>query len=447
MAELADLVARLVSWARPGEEVEAYAGWDRELSVRVFEGGIEHLVSAESSGIGVRVIAGGKQGFAYAGSLDEKILGEVLDEARDNASFATFDQHLGLASPDGVEPVRMELWRSAVELTATDAKVDLALSLDKAVRSGDPRIRQVESSNYADSAWESAVASTAGVAVSQRGTGAYLFAYAIAEDGGDTRTGGGFSVGREPSELDVEEAATDAVIRSTRLLGAVKPRSTRLTAILDPRVAASFLSILGGTLSGEAVEKGRSLFAGRLGETVADSRLTLVEDPTDPRAYLASPYDAEGLATRRTVLIEDGVCTRFLYDTYSARRAGTASTASAARAGYASTPGVGFRAVSARPGTTSQDDIVSSVGEGILVTSITGVHSGVNPVSGDFSVGAEGLMIRGGTISQPVKEATIASTIQRMLLSLTAVGSEPEWLPGPAAGVTLAIEDIHLSGA
>ncbi len=438
----------VASWARDGEEVEAFASWGRELEVRVFQGEVEHLVSAESAGIGVRVVKGGRQGFAYCGNLEggEAELVALLEEARDNARFATFDEYAGIASPDGVMPADLDLYRDGVSETPTAQKVELALSLDRALRSADPRIRQVESSNYADSQWVSTIASSTGIMASSRGTGAYLFAYAIAEENGDTRTGGGYSVGREPGELDVDEAAADAAFRSTRLLGAVKPSSATVTVVLDSRVAASFLSVIAGTLSGEAVEKGRSLFKGRLGEQVADPALSLVEDPTDPDAYLASRFDAEGLATRRTVLIDGGVLRAFLYDSYSARRAGTSSTGSAVRAGFASTPGVGFRAVSVVPGASSAEEIISSVDRGLLVTSVTGLHSGVNPVSGDFSVGAEGLLIEGGALASPVKEATVASTIQRMLLSIRAVGSELERLPGPAAGVTLAIDDLSLSG-
>ncbi len=447
MAELVDLVNRVISWARPGEQLEAFASWDRELDARVYDGAIEYLTQAESSGLGVRVVQGGRQGFAYAGTLEESVLREVLQEARDNLSFATPDEFVGLCKPDGVLPVPLELWSDEVTSMATQEKVDLALGLEKAIKSGDPRISKVESSNYADVAWEAALSSTAGITVTSRGTGAYLSAYAIAEDGQDLRTGGGYSVGRSPGVLSVDEAARDTVVRATQLLGAQKPPSGKVVAVLDPRVSASVLSIIAGTLSGDAVEKGRSLFVGRLGEVVADTRVNLIEDPTNPLAYLASSFDGEGLACRKVNLIENGVLMGYLYDSYSARRAGKDSTASASRAGFASTPGVGFRAISLTPGNKSQDEIVSSIDRGLLVTSISGVHSGVNPISGDFSVGAEGIMIENGQLTRAVKEATIASSIQKMLLSIVDLGRDVEWLPGPSAGVAMAISDMSMSGA
>jgi PmbA protein len=447
VGDLSDVASRVIGWAGENEDVEAYVARASDTSVRVFGGDVESLSSAESAGVGVRVVLGDRQGFAYTGSLDEPDLREVLNEARDNAAFATPDEHVGLATPDGVEAVSLDLWRPALADLPAERKVAMALELEKKVRAGDPRIRQVESANYGDASVEAAIASTQGIAAAARRTACQLSVYAIAGEGSDTQTGGGYSVGREPEELDMEKAANDAVDRATRLLGATKARSTTLTAVLDPRVTTVVLGVLSSALSGEAVLKGRSLFAQRLGEQVGAPALTLVDDPTDALAYGAATHDAEGLACRRNELVRDGVLTRFVYDSYAGRRAGTASTGSAVRGGFKTAPGVGCRALSLVPGTASQEEIVASVGEGMLVQWVTGIHSGVNPISGDFSVGAEGMMIREGALAEPVREVTIASTLQRMLSHVVAVGADLEWLPGVAAGLTLAIGEVSLSGA
>jgi PmbA protein len=196
-----------------------------------------------------------------------------------------------------------------------------------------------------------------------------------------------------------------------------------------------------------AVLKGRSFLAGRLGESVAVPFLTLLDDPTNPDAYGASPFDAEGLASRRNVLVDAGVLNQFLQNSYTARRSGVASTANAVRGGFKGTPGVGARALSLAPGDRDQAALLREVGDGLLVQSVTGLHSGVNPTTGDFSVGIQGLMVRDGEIAEPVREATIASTLQRMLVDVVAVGGDREWLPGGAAGMTLAIDGVTLSGS
>lgn len=444
---LRDVAARVAGWARDGEQVEAFVARGRETEIRVFGGEVESLSSATSAGIGVRVVSGDRQGFAYAGSLDRDVIEETVAEARDNSGFASPDEFVGLAVPDGVAAADLDLWRDDLDGYPTTDKVARALDLEKAVRAGDPRIRQVESAEWGDAAIESAVATSTGIVSSSRRTACYLSAYAIAGEGAETQTGGGFTVGRSPGDLDADKAVGDAVERATRLLGATQPASAHLTVVFEPRITASFLGILAGTLDGEAVSKGRSLFADRVGSEVSVPQLSLVDDPTDPDAYGATPYDAEGLATRRNRLIDGGVLQGFLYNTYAGRRAGTVSTASAVRAGFKSVPGTGARALTLVPGELDVEGVLAAVGDGLLVQSVSGLHSGVNPVSGDFSVGAEGVLIRNGQLAGPVREITIASTIQRMLSGIVAIGNDLERLPSSAAGVTLAVADVAMSGS
>jgi PmbA protein len=229
------------------------------------------------------------------------------------------------------------------------------------------------------------------------------------------------------------------------MLGATKPKTDRLTVVLDPWVSAQLLGIIGATLTGDAVIKGRSLFANRVGDEVAAPLITLVDDPTDPAAFGATDFDGEGFAARRTPLITAGVLQGFLHNTYTARRMGVPATASAVR-GPKSTPSVGVHAAVLTPGTQTRDQLVASVDRGVLIQEVSGLHSGVNPVSGDFSTGAEGMLISGGTLGAPVREFTIASTIQRLLHDVVAVGNDTEWFPMSAAGVTLVIRDVTMSG-
>src|SRR5690606_29904620 len=155
--------------------------------------------------------------------------------------------------------------------------------------------------------------------------------------------------------------------------------------------------------------------------------VTLTDDPTDPESLGAAPHDAEGVPTRRVPLIGEGVLRSFLHNVYTGRRAGTGTTGSAVRGGYASTPATGARALSLTPGTMSPDELLRAAGTAVYVQSVSGLHSGTNPVSGDFSVGAEGLMVRDGELAEPVRELTIASTLPRMLRDVVAVGSDRVW--------------------
>jgi PmbA protein len=444
--DLQALADKVVAQAAAGEQIEAYVSRSGETEVRVYEGEVEHFVSAQSEGIGVRVIRDGRTGFAYAGTLDPGAVDEVLAEARDNVAFGTVDEWAGLAEPDGVDRTPQTLWNDNLADFPTDRKIELAKELERLTLATDSRVR-VDDANYADAWGEAAVATTTGIRESRRQNGCYVTVSSLADDGDETQTGFGFSVGREPDEFDLDRAAQDAADRATRLLGATKPPSRRLTIVLDPFVTAQFLGVISSTVDGESVVKGRSLFRDRIGEQVAADLVTLVDDPTNPQAYTATELDGEGLAARRNVLIDGGTLRQFVHSSYSARRAGTASTGNAIRGGYAGTPGVGCLALHLQPGTRSQAELIADIDDGLLVQSVVGLHSGVNPVSGDFSTGASGMLITNGTVDAPVRELTIASTLQRMLLDVAEVGGDVDWLPMRAAGVSLVIRDVTMSGA
>lgn len=444
--ELLELGDRIVARANPGEQLEAIVANEHETEVRVYDRDIESFTSATSQGIGIRIIKDQRQGFAWAGSLDADVIDSTLAEARDNATFGSVDPDLALAEPDGVPLPELDLYDENVATFATDDKIEMALKLEKMAQAGDPRVVLVESVDFADAISEAAVVSTQGIRVGGRDSGSYVSATVIAGGDDETQIGFGYSVERDPRQLDLEKASTMAIERSTRLLGAVKPPTERLTVVLDPMVTAQFIGIIGSTLSGESVLKGRSLFAERLGDSVAAASLTLVDDPTNPLAFTAGEADGEGLATRRNVLIDQGQLAKFVQNSYTGRRLDTPSTGNAVR-GFTSTPGVGTIALSLVPGERAQEALIADIDNGVLIQGVSGLHSGVNTVSGDFSTGADGLRIRNGELAEPLREFTIGSTLQRMLLDVIEVGGDLEWLPSSAAGLSLVVGDVTLSGS
>jgi PmbA protein len=447
--DLLELARSVAGSARDGEQIEAYAVRSRDVDVNAFEGEVESLATAEIEGVGVRVIVDHRQGYAWAGSLDPEVVADTVADARDNAGFGARDEFYGLASPEefaGIEATELDLWREELLTVPTAEKVALAIELEAATKAIDPRIRGLRSASYGDTAAESAIVTSLGMEVVTRRTVCSCSAFAMASDGNETQTGGGFSMGRAFTDLDLDKAAHDAAERSVRLLGATQPHSRHLPVVLDPQVTRSLLSLIGSALSAEAMQRGRSMFVGHEGEDVAAPGVTLVDDPTLVEAFGAASHDAEGVPTRRLQLIGHGQLDAFLHNVYTARRGGTTSTGAAVRGGFKSTPGVGARALHLVPGQLSAEEILASVPEALFVQSVSGLHSGTNTVSGDFSVGAEGLMVRGGELAEPVREITIASTLQRMLHDIVHIGADLEWLPGGAAGMTLLLGEMSVAG-
>ena len=443
--ELLAIAEKVIGWANDGEQVEAYVSRGNSTTVRVYNAEIESFSSAQEEGVGIRVIVDGRLGFAYAGSLDLEVLQETLREARDNSGFAEPDEFVALVEPDGVAFADIDLFDPSLLEVATEAKIDLAFALEKKLLGADPRIKTVPMAIYGDDWGEVAIASTTGIRAWQQGNDAALSTYCLAVDNGDTQTGFGVSVARRFDELDLDKAVADAARRATQLLGATKPKSRRLPVILDPTVTAQFLGVIGAPLSGDMVIKGRSVFADRVGDAVGSPAVTLVSDPTNKDSLAANKMDAEGLASRRLPLIDKGTLTGFAHNSYTARRYGTQSTASAVRS-LKTTPTASCRALSLEPGTQDQAELMAALGEGVIVRTVSGLHSGVNPISGDFSTGAEGQMFRDGQIAEPVREFTIASTLQRMLSDVVAVGNDIEQLPS-GLSMSVAISDVSVSGS
>ena len=449
MSELLDIARRVAATAGSGEQVEAYVVRSRETEIEVFGGEVESLTTAVVEGIGVRVVVDHRQGYAWAGSFEPSVVEETLRDARDNAAFGEPDEWYALASPadaNGVIAPTLNVWRGELGAVPTDQKVRVALELERATKAADARIRNVESAGYGDALSEAAIANSLGVAAEQRRTTCSASSVAIADDGSGPQTGYGFVAGRALADLDLESVPRDAAMRACRLLGARPIAGRRIPVILDPLVTRSVLGVLSSAFNGESVLKGRSLFTGRQGEPIAATRVTVLDDPTDPRALGAATHDSEGVPTRPITLIANGVLQGFLQNVYTGRRSGAGTTGSASR-GYTSTPGVGVRALRLEPGDHSPEEIMASVPEALYVQAVSGLHSGTNPISGDFSVGAEGLMVRGGDFAEPVREVTIASTLQRMLLDVADVGADLTFLPGAVAGMTLLLGGMTISGA
>lgn len=446
--EIGDLARGVVGQAVDGEAVEVFVARSRTTSARVYEGEVESLTSGDAQGIGIRVVVGGREGFASAGTFDGDAVHATLAEARSNAEFAEVDEWAGLAEPDGVPfPDLIVDDGSAVRALDERTKIEIALDVEARTRAADPRITSVRTTTWTDGWGEVAIASTSGLDVESSGGSCSIAVSPLAVQGDETQIGYAADAARDPQLLDLERVVADAVERATAMLGATKPASERVTVVLDRPVAAAFLAVVVAMLSGDRVVKGRSPFAGRIGDLIAAPVLSLVDDPTDPRSLGADRHDGEGLATRVNPLVVDGRLDRFLHNSYTARRTATASTGSAVR-GYGSPPGVGAQALRVTPGPADldQDALLARVGDGFFVRAVSGLHSGVNAVSGDFSVGASGHRISGGACGEPLREATIGSTVQRMLLDVSIVGGDVEWLPSGTGAVSLVIDDIALSG-
>ncbi len=444
-----DTVDRLLELARArgAAEAEVYAEQATSRRVKIFRGAVEELTAARRKGVGLRVFQDGKVGYAYSSDLSPAALDDVVATALATTAVADRDPDAVMPQP-GREPEAVDVFDPRLEGASDEQRIELALAVERAALATDKRVKSVDETVYADADSQVFLANSAGVRGSYREGHCYAYAYVLAEQDGQIETGLSFTVGRAPVELDPQACGTEAATRAVALLGGAKTKTTKTTVVLDPFVSASFFGVLSSALTAEAVQKGRSLFAGRVGDAVAGPGVTLIDDGIHPEGLASAPFDGEGVPCRRTPLIESGTLQGFLYNTKAGHREGRDSTGNGVRGSYQATPGVGPTNLILSGEQTPWADLIAGIDHGVLVTNAIGIHSGANPVSGEFSVGINGLLIESGRLGTPVREVTMAGDIVSMLRSIVALGDDTRWVPsGSILTPSVVIEGVSIGGA
>lgn len=430
-------------------EAEAYAAEEATREVRVHGGEVESLTAATRRGVGVRAWIGTRVGYGFGTDLSPAGIAAIAARAAEAAAVADEDEFAGPPGGGGEAPVVAGLSDPSLGEWSTAEVAELALAIERTALETDPRVVAVEQAVYVDSADRVAISASTGVAGEFEASSCYGYLQALAEGEDGRETGLGFGLARGPAGLDPAAIGREGAERAVAMIGAGKPQSRSCPVVLDPTVASSFVGLLGGTLGANAVQRGRSPLADRIGETVAAEAFVLHDDGLDPGGIASAPIDGEGVPRRRTALIEGGTLRTYLHDVYTARRGGVESTGNAGRSGYRAQPSVSPSNLIVAPGSLGFAELLGEAGGGVFVTDVAGLHSGVNPVSGTFSVGASGRAIRGGELAEPLREFTIASDLVSMLRSVRAVGAEARWVPfgGSVSTPALLVGEMTVSGS
>jgi PmbA protein len=489
---------------RGAKQADAWAELSRESQVRVRDGDVEDLQQATSRGLGLRVISAGRLGFAYTSDLSDASLDTLVDRALQLAKSSAPDpsnrlptakelgggrlgrptgegrrpEHgigegrLGRPTGEGRRPehgigegrlgrptgggrrpehgiVRhgdQGLLDPEVIGLSTEWKIDAAKVMERAGRAVDRHVKTFESVGASDVVAEVAIASSEGLSDSYKSSYVALYAAPVAQaDDGQLQTGYWVDYRRFLNELQPPEVVgRKAAERAVRMLGAKKGKTCRVPVVMEPLQAASFFGGLLSALDGKRIHQKASFFLGKLGERVAPTTLSLVDDGLYPRGLGSRPFDGEGLPTRRTALLERGVLKSYLYDTYTAHKAKAHSTATAGR-GYQSLPHIGTTTVIVESTATRPPaEILRGIKSGLYVTSMLG--HGADTVTGDYSQGAAGLWIENGELAGPVQEMTVAGNLLSMLASIDAVGDDLD-MRGTLGAPTIRFAELTVAGA
>jgi PmbA protein len=439
-----DLVRRAMAGGATSAEAVVREG--DEFSTLVRLGQVETLKESGSRAVGVRVFFGQRAASTYSSDFSRAGLDRMLTSALALARITSEDPFGGIpdASQLGEISGNLDLYHEDVYSLPGADRIDYARRAEKAALDFDPRIKNSEGGSFDAATGHKVLANSHGFVGEYRRSYCSVAAIPIAQDDkGAMQRDYWFSVARDLGRLEsAEQVGRVAAERTIRRLGARKAKTAQVPVIFDPMVAASILEHIFEGVNGDSVYRGASFLAGKLGQKIAGNNVTVIDDGTIPGGFGTSPFDGEGIPTRRTLVIENGMLKSYLLNTYTAKKLGLQTTANASR-GLAGTPGIGPGNYFLQPGKRTPKEVIGDVKEGLYVTEFLG--HGANLVTGDYSRGASGLWISGGELTYPVEEITVAGNLKDMFFHISEIANDLEFR-GSVASPTIRIDGLTVGG-
>lgn len=431
-----------------GADVEAYIAAGSQTEIQVRQGEVEKLSYAGSKGLGLRVIRDGKMGYAHTSDFTPASLTKTVEAALTLAEVADPDPHRTLPDPKPIRDEDLAIFDASMFTTPTEEKVAFQKVVETAAFAYDARVKVSNMNSYIDAVNQVFLVNSKGFAGSYQSTFAGGYIMVMAVDGNDRATGFGIGVARSLKGLDAEQIGRDAGEQAVKLLGG-RPVPTQVaTVVYTPMAAAGLLSALSRALTAEAMQRNRTFLQDKLGEIVASDVVTLLDNGRLPGGLATRPFDDEGNPTSATRLIDEGVFQAVLYDEYTAHKDGVRSSGNASRSGHSTPPRLAPSNFYIQPGQQTPAEVIAGVEKGLYVVNTMNTHS-INPVSGDYSVSAQGFWIENGTITHPVNNVTIALPLPQLLKNVQRVGNDLTFLPfgGAIGSPTIRVDGVMIGGS
>jgi len=426
------------------DEAEVFLRTYTATSIEVKDQQVDAFERARDIGAGLRVLRGGRLGFAFTTDLSDEALSSLALSAVTNADSAEADPFHSLPRKSHVQNQSALIYDPEIEVLTEQEKIGRVMEMERKAFSVDPRIKRIRKATSSFSSAETLIMNTHGAEVYYRSTACSSSIEVVAEDKGESQAGSEFDVNRFYRKLEIEEVGRKAAQKALDLLGARHIDSIKGPVVLEATVAQEFLSMMASSFSAESVQKKRSLFIGKLGETVASTAITVLDDGLRDGGLGTAPSDDEIVPMRRKTVVEKGRLSLFLYNTYTANKDKTVSTGNGMRGSFKGLPGVSVTNLYIEPGRASPEALIAAVGNGLFVTEVMGMHT-ANPISGDFSVGAVGFWIEKGRKSYPVREITIAGNIIDLMKQVDAVGNDLRF-SGRIGSPSLSVRELSIGG-
>jgi PmbA protein len=428
------------------DEAEVYASSSKQLKIDVINRKLESIDNITEGGLALRVIKNKRMGFAYTADMDEHSLEILIEQALANSESSQPDENIGFPEPK-TQTRSITLVEGDIRNARLEDKIKLAVEIEKAAYSFDKRIRKSEKISYMDSISTTVIANSKGVNVQYEKAVCGASAEVIAEDGGLMETGSWLKFSTAFKDLDARYIGEEAAKRAALMLGAKQEKSGRAPILLSPYAGSILISAIAPALSAENVQRGKSIFTNAIDKRIASHKFNLIDCGILKGGTSSVPYDDEGVPTRETSIIENGILKTFLHNAYTAKKSKASPTANSFRSSFNSQPEINPTNLYVCPGSKTQEEILSGMSIGMLVTSIMGAHT-INTISGDFSIGFSGFLIENGKISRPVRGMTIAGNIFDILNHTDEIGSDLMFFPhgGSIGAPSILVFGLSVSG-
>ena len=430
------------------KDMEVYYSAGGNLSLKVFQKELDTYNLSESEGLSLRGVYNGKMGYSYTEKVDETSIEQLARDVAENATVIDSEDEEFIFE-GSKEYKKVDSFNPSLSNISEEDKIEFVKSLEEEAFKSDKRIASVEVCAYGDGYGEIIMSNTNGLYLQDKSNIAYTYIAVVAKEGDDIKTGMAYRTGNNFNKFNAKEIAQEAVGEAISLLGGKSVKSGDYNVIIRNSAAADLLEAFTGIFSAEAVQKNLSLLKGKLNEKIASDKFTLIDDPYMDGGLASKSFDGEGVACRYKKVVDKGVLKTYFYNLKTAKKDGVETTGNASKGSYKSSINISPSNFYVEKGERSLEDMIAGVDRGIMITELQGLHSGLNSVSGDFSLAALGYLIEGGKITRPVEQITVAGNYFEMLKNIEEAGSDLKFgLPGESyiGSPSLKIKKLSIAG-
>ena len=427
-----------------GMEFEFFFSKKKILSFEIKEGQVDHFRTSRELGLALRILNKGRMGFSYLFGPTPDSVVQLTDRAVELADQADVDPIHGFSSAERIDIPHLDLFDRNLSKISEKEKIEHIKKMEHATLSADTRIKKIQKAEYEEVTNYVTLINSKGLDLEREGTHCIMSMMALAEDNNSSELGFEFNSARIYTDLDPIKIGMNAAKRATDMLGSRQISTRTCPAVLENRVVGDLLSVWSSSFFGENVNKGKSYLKNKINHTIASPRIQLIDDGLYPRGLGSAPFDDEGIPQKTTLLVKEGKLLSYLFDRYWSQKTGSQLTGNSVRVQISSPPTTSVSNLFIHAGPVSFEQLLLIMDNGFFINELMGVHM-VDPVSGDFSLGASGMWIEKGKAVFPVKGVTISGSIHTLFSAVEELGDDLRFL-GRIGAPSLLIKEIIISG-